>query len=123
MEDKSFLENISGLKENFLKYLETNISYYGLVAYEKSVKLITSLVTNSIIVLIMLLALVFFSGAAGLYIGHLLESYELGLLIIGGFYLLLGIVFIIFRKRIFSSYIIKSLGDVLFQDDEMDSKP
>ncbi|MEE4177437.1 MAG: hypothetical protein V2I46_08005 [Bacteroides sp.] len=122
MEGKSFLENISGLRDNLLKYLETNVSYYGLVAYEKAVKVITSLVTNSLIVLIMLLALVFLSGAAGLYFGHLLESYELGLLIVGGFYLLLGIVFIIFRKKIFSRYVIKSLGEVFFQNDETETK-
>ena len=118
MEGKSFLENISGLRDNLLKYLETKVSYYGLVAFEKAVRLVNSLVSNSIIVLIMLIALVFFSAAAGLYFGHLLESYELGLLIIGGFYLLLGIVFMIFRKKIFSKFIIKSLGEVFFQEDE-----
>lgn len=121
MEGKSFFENISGLREDLLKYLETKASYYGLVAFEKAVKLINSLVSSSIIVLIMLLALVFFSAAAGLYFGHLLESYELGLLIIGGFYLLLGIVFIIFRKKIFSRYIIKSLNEVFFQEDETET--
>lgn len=118
MEGKSFLENISGLRDNLLKYLETKVSYYGLVAFEKAVKLINSLVSSSIIVLIMLMALVFFSAAAGLYLGHLLESYELGLLIIGGFYLLLGIVFMIFRKKIFSRFIIRSLGEVFFLEDE-----
>lgn len=118
MEGKSFFENISELRENLLKYLETKVTYYGLVAFEKTARLVSSLVSNAAIILIMLLALLFFSAAAGLYFGRLLESYELGLLIIGGFYLLLGIVFIIFRKNIFGRLVIKSLGEVFFQDDD-----
>lgn len=118
MEGKSFFQNISEFRENLLKYVETNVSYYGLVAFEKAVKLGSSLVSSTVTLLLVLLALIFFSGAAGLYFGKLLQSYELGLLIIGGFYLLLGIVFFIFRKKIFSRLVIKSLGEVFFQDDE-----
>jgi hypothetical protein len=118
MEGKSFFENISELRENLLKYLETKVSYYGLVAFEKTSQLVSSLVSSTVIILIMLLALLFFSAAAGLYFGRLLGSYELGLLIIGGFYLLLGIVFIIFRKKIFGGFAIKTLGEVFFQEDE-----
>lgn len=121
MEGKSFFENISGLREELLHYVETKVSYYSLSAFEKSVKLTTSLASSSIIVLILLLALVFLSAAAGLYIGLLLESLELGLLIIGGFYLLLGIVFIIFRKKIFSRFIIKAMAEAFFHEDETES--
>jgi hypothetical protein len=118
MEGKSFFQNISEFRENLLKYVETHVSYYGLVAFEKAVKLVSSLVSSTVTLLLIMLALIFFSGAAGLYFGKLLQSYELGLLIIGGFYLLLGIVFFIFRKKIFSRLVIKSLGEVFFQDDE-----
>jgi len=118
MEGKSFFQNISEFRENLLKYVETHVSYYGLVAFEKAVKLVSSLVSSTVTLLLIMLALIFFSGAAGLYFGKLLQSYELGLLIIGGFYLLLGIVFFIFRKKIFSRVVIKSLGEVFFQDDE-----
>ncbi|MBW6498362.1 MAG: hypothetical protein K0B09_08250 [Bacteroidales bacterium] len=118
MEGKSFFENISELRENLLKFVETKVSYYGLVAFEKSAKLVSSLISSAVIILILLLSLIFFSGAAGLYLGQLLESYLLGLLIVGGFYLLLGIVFIFFRKKIFGPMVIKSMGEVFFQDDD-----
>jgi len=118
MEGKSFFENISELRENLLKFVETKVSYYGLVAFEKSAKLVSSLISSAVIILILFLALIFFSGAAGLYFGYLLKSYLLGLLIVGGFYLLLGIVFIIFRKKIFGRMVIKSLGETFFQDDD-----
>lgn len=118
MEGKSFFENISELRENLLKFVETKVSYYGLVAFEKSAKLFSSLISSAVIILILLLSLIFFSGAAGLYLGQLLESYLLGLLIVGGFYLLLGIVFIIFRKKIFGPMVIKSMAETFFQDDD-----
>jgi len=122
MEEKSFFENISELKENLLKYLETKMSWYALVAFEKAVKLVVSFVSSTVTLVIMLLALIFFSGAAGLYFGRLLESYELGLLIIGGFYLLLGIVFYVFRKKIFSRCVIRNLNEVFFQDVDHEEK-
>ena len=122
MEEKSFFENISELKENLQKYLETKVSYYGLVAFEKTVKLVVSLVSSTVTLVVLLLALIFFSGAAGLYFGRLLESYELGLLIIGGFYLLLGFVLYSFRKKIFSRCVIKNLSEVFFHDDDHEEK-
>lgn len=122
MEGNSFFQNISEFRENLLKYVETNVSYYGLVAFEKAVKLFSYLMSGAVTMLLMALALIFFSGAAGLYFGKLLQSYELGLLIIGGFYLLLGIVFFIFRKKIFNRIVIKSLGEVFFQDNEKEDQ-
>lgn len=122
METKSILENISGLKENLKAYLETKISYYALQTFEKAVNALTVLVSNGFVILLLWMALIFFSAAAGLYIGRLLESIELGLLIIGGFYLLLGIVFFVFRKQVFSRIIIRILVNVFFKEDEEESR-
>ncbi len=118
MEEKSFFDNVSGLKENLQKYFETKASYYSLLAFEKAVKLVISVVSNTVTFVIIMLALVFVSGAAGLYVGRLLQSYELGLLIIGGFYLLLGILLFVFRRKIYSRSVIKHLGEIFFQDDD-----
>jgi hypothetical protein len=118
MEKNPFFENISELKENLRLYLETKLSYYGLTAFEKAVKILTVITGNGFILLVMWMALIFFSGAVAYYIGSLLDSNELGLLIISGAYFLLGIILIIFRNRIFSSIIIKLLLNVFFKDDD-----
>ncbi|MFN2394516.1 MAG: phage holin family protein [Bacteroidales bacterium] len=118
MENKTIFENISELKENLQQYLETKLSYYGITAFEKAVKILTAVAAQGFVGMLMLIALIFLSAAAAIYIGTLLESTELGLLIVGGFYLLLGLIFYLFRRKIFSSIIIKILVNIFFQDDE-----
>jgi hypothetical protein len=118
MDGKSLLEHISGLQESLRKYLETKISYYGLLAFEKAAKLLTAFLGNGVVIAALLVALIFLSGAAALFVGNLLESIEAGLLIVGGFYLLLALILFVFRSRIFGPYVIRSLAEVFFQDDE-----
>lgn len=118
MENKTIFENISELKDNLRQYLETRISYYGISAFEKAVKIFTAITSRVFVILLIFVAIIFLSAAAAIYLGNLLESTELGLLIVGGLYLLLGIVFYAFRKKIFSPIIIRSLVDVFFKDDD-----
>ncbi len=118
MEKKSFFENISELKENLKLYLESKVSYYGITAFEKVVKALTVLTGIGFVLLVIWIALIFFSGAVALYVGNLLESIELGLLIVGGFYIFLGILLSIFKTQIFSALVIKILGNVFFKDDD-----
>ncbi len=120
MEKKSFFENISEVKENLLIYLEARLSLLTLVVFQKAAKALTILVTISTVILFISLALLFISGAAVLYIGKLLESYELALLIVGGFYLFLGIVFFFLKNQIFSRLIVRYLVNVFFKDDDTD---
>ncbi len=118
MKSKTLLETISELKVNFFKYLETKVQYYGLVAFEKAVNVIKVFVSNAIILLVFACSLLFLSGAAALYLGELMDSYIYGLLIVGGFYFLLGIVFCLFSDRIFGRAIIKTLLKVFFEKED-----
>ncbi len=118
MENKTFFENISDIKDSLRLYLETKISYFGITAFEKSVKMLTALTANGFVILLLWMALMFFSGAGAIYLGNMLESMELGLMIVGGFYIFLSIFFFVFRKKIFSPFIISILVNVLFKDDD-----
>lgn len=118
MENKSFSENISEIKKAVRIYLETKLSYVILIVFDKAVKAFTVVLGNAAIVLMLFVAFFFFSLAASLYIGKMLGSAELGLLIVGGVYLFLGFVFILFKKQIFSRIIIKYLVNVFFKDDD-----
>ncbi len=118
MTSKSLLETVSELKVNIQKYIETNVSYYGLTAFEKGAKIINYVISSGVVIMIFALSLMFLSAAAALYIGKLLHSYELGLLIVGGFYFLLGIVLYLFREKIFGRCIIRSLLKILFHKED-----
>lgn len=119
---KNLLDHIFGLREDLQAYLEARMSYYGLTAFEKAVRLLTTFLGNGVIIVTLLIALIFLSGAGAVYISTLLDSYVLGLLVTGSFYLLLAIILMLFRNRIFSRFVIKSLSDVFFRDDDEQPK-
>jgi hypothetical protein len=121
MDGKEILGHIASLKDNVRQYLETKISYYGILAFEKAVKLLSMIMANLVTMTFLMIALLFLSGAAALAIGKLLDSYILGLLIIGGLYLLLSLIFITFRKSIFGRMAIKIVLKI-FTDEDADSK-
>lgn len=119
MKSKNLLDTFSELKESFQLYIETKISYYSISAFEKLAKVANYFVSNGIVIGVFFMSLLFMSGAAALYIGKLLQSYELGLLIVGGVYFLLGIVLYLFRSRIFGRCIIKALIKIiLYKEDD-----
>jgi hypothetical protein len=118
MEKKSFFENISEIKDNVKLYLDAKVSLLILTAFEKAVKALTSFISSTAILLLIVISFFFFSLAGALYIGKLLGSAELGLLIVGGIYLFLGFVFFLFRRQIFSRIIISYLTEVFFKDDD-----
>ncbi len=118
MDGRKMLEHIAGLKDNVRKYLETKISYYGVLAFEKAVKLLSMLMANAVIIILCLLALVFLSAAAATWIGELLDNAIYGLLITGGFYLLLALIFLAWRKGIFGRIAIRVLTNIFLEEDD-----
>ncbi len=118
MDSKSLLDHLFRLKESIKKFLETKISYLGLTAFEKAVKVLSFLLSNMVVILVFFLAFIFLSAAASIYLGRITGHFELGLLIIGGFYLFIGLILFGFRKKIFSPLVIKALSKVFFNEDE-----
>ena len=117
MDGRELLEHIAGLKDNARRYLETRISYYGVLAFEKAVGLLTMLMANSAVFAMIVIALFFLSGACSLWIGEMLGSSLLGMLIIGGFYLLLALILFVWRKKIFGRIAIKALIKIFLDED------
>lgn len=113
------LAYITGLKDSLQKYIETKSAYYALLAFEKAAKLLSLLMANTAWMMAGLLALIFLSGALAIYLGEVLQSAWLGMLIVGGFYLLLVLLFYAWRKRIFGRMAIRILQDVFFDMQEI----
>ncbi len=118
MEGKELLAHIADLKDNLQKYLETKISYYGIVAFEKGVKVLGMFMANTVVMMAGFLAVLFLSGAAAIYLGTVLESYVIGMLIVGGFYLMMLLIFYVGRRRIFGRLAIRILINVFIKEDE-----
>ncbi len=118
MDGKELLSHITSLKDNLQKYLETKISYYGILAFEKAVKVLSMFMANIVFLLAGVLALFFISGAISVYLGVLLDSYWQGMLIVGGVYLVVLLVMFAWRRRIFGRAAIKILLGILMDEDE-----
>jgi hypothetical protein len=118
MGNQTITENFSELSSSVRKYIQAHIDLLKVRLLEKLVKIGTyffSLVTLILILAFILISLTFaFSFWYGQVYGNLVG----GFLISAGFYLLMAILVIIFRKKLFTNNIIRNLSQILFSDDE-----
>ncbi|MFW5778316.1 MAG: hypothetical protein ACOCW7_04005 [Bacteroidota bacterium] len=121
MENKNFSEIFNDIKKNLSIYLERKFTWYTLIGFEKVARLVTILTSNLIIFLFFLISLMFFSVGGAWMIGKHYGSVEIGFFVVGGIYLLFMFILMIFRKRIFSSFVIQVLASIFFKDEDEDS--
>lgn len=116
------LEEIKAIKKDIQEYLEVQLDLIRLHTAESLSRVFTRIANFAIIGFILLLILIFFSLAAGFYLGEVLESESVGFLIVSGFYVLVLIVFFIFRKSIVERPIIKAMVKIMFPNLRNDEK-
>ncbi len=122
MDVKELFSHLVALKDTVRNYFETTIAYYGILAFEKAAKVLSFFMVNLVVLVVGLLALLFLSGAAALYLGDHLDSYALGMLIVGGFYLLVLLIVFVLRKQIFGRFAIRALKNMILDDRSKSKK-
>lgn len=108
------LEEIGNIKKDIQEYIEARLDLLKLQAAENISKIISNTAVAIIIVLLLSLILFFLSFAAGYFMASVLHSNELGFLCVAGFYLLLMLIILIFRKKIIDRPVIKSVIKIFF---------
>jgi hypothetical protein len=108
------VENIDNIRKEIQEYLEVKLDLIRLHTAENLSRLLSNASTTVIIGYLLFMILIFLSSAAGLFIGSLLHSNEAGFLCVAGFYFLLLIVFLIFRKQVVERPVIKAVVRLLF---------
>jgi len=116
------LDDINEFKKDVLKYLEVKLDLIRLHAAENMSKIFSNVATIAVIGYLLFLIIIFLSFAASFYIGSRLKSNELGFLFTAGFYTLLLLVFLIFRRQIVDRPVIKSIIRLLFPKFDDDEK-
>jgi hypothetical protein len=96
------------------------LKLYKIGAFEKLAKVFAVLFSSIIIVLLVFFMLLFISITGGFYFGELLKSNALGFLIVFGFYFVLLVVVIAFRKKILQKYIADKIIEQLFEEEKND---
>ncbi len=110
MKDKVIL--VEMLIDKIEEYGNTNLELYKLKAIDKSTDVFASLTTRIVIFSIIALFLLVSTIGLALYLGEVLGKSYYGFFAVGGFYILIGIILIIFRKPledIFNNYLINQI--------------
>ncbi|MDO6516150.1 hypothetical protein [Zobellia uliginosa] len=93
-------ESISEAEASAKSYLDSSREFYKLKAFKLLMKGITGFAQAAFLSVALILALLFLSLGAAFWMGNQLEDTALGFLIVGGFYILLGILVFVFRRTL-----------------------
>ena len=116
------LEEINDIKKDVLEYLEVKLDLIRLHTAENLSRMFSNVAIIAVVGYLLFLIIIFLSFAAGFFIGSLLKSNELGFLCVAGFYFLLLILFLAYRKQIVERRVIKAVIRLLFPKFEDDEK-
>lgn len=110
--EKEEVSPIEEFNQNMKEYLATRYELTVLKTSQK-VSIIAALATvGGILALLTMLFILFISFSAGFYFSELVGSYALGFLILAGFFLLLGVIVFVVRKK----WIIAPMKDYLIKE-------
>lgn len=108
------LEDLNSVKKDIQDYIEVRLDLVRLHTAENISRILSSAVNAAIIGYLLLFILLFLSFAGGYYFASLLHSNELGFLSVAGFYVLVLIIFILFRKQLIDRPVIKAVMKLFF---------
>ncbi len=115
------IENIDNIRKEIQDYVEVKLDLIRLHTAEHLSRLLSNVSTLIITGYLVCLILIFLSFAVSFYLGSLLHSNEAGFLCVAGFYTLVLMGFLVFRKQIVEQPVIKAVIRLLFpkfEDDE-----
>jgi len=116
------IENIENIRREIQEYVEVKFDLIRLHTAENLSRILTSMTTVVIGGYLLFLILMFLSFAAGFFFGSLLGSNEAGFLCVAGFYCILLVIFLAFRKKIVERPIIKAVVRLFFPKFTEDEK-
>lgn len=97
---QSTVEQIELLMSKSADLVETKVELFKLKMADKVSEAVSSVISKIAIVLLIGLALIIFSLGAAFWIGAELNNLYYGFFIVGGFYILAGILIHVFRKTL-----------------------
>ncbi|RIV44641.1 MULTISPECIES: hypothetical protein [Flagellimonas] len=93
-------EQFSEAEHSAKSYVNNSIDFYRLKSFKSMMQGITMGAKVILIGSMVAMALLFLSISAAFWIGSSLDSNALGFLLVGGFYVLIGIIIFVFRQRL-----------------------
>jgi hypothetical protein len=120
MEKTRIADNISEVVEASKTYIEANLKLFKLSLLERLSKVVSLIISTTLVMLVGMLFVLFISISAAMFIGSLLDSRTLGFLVMALFFLVIVIFLWVKRKTLVINPIIRTLNDIVFDDTEND---
>ncbi|QIA09321.1 hypothetical protein [Draconibacterium halophilum] len=115
-------ESMAGLNEAVKQYVQTRIDLVKLLFLKKTSKYMSILFGMLIIILLSTLILAFAGVMFTFWYGQTYDNYLEGASIVLGSLIFILIVFILFRKKLLTTFFLSNFSEILFEDDEIDHK-
>jgi hypothetical protein len=109
--------NLDNVIETMIKYFDVRLEIYKLKLKEQLVHLLSAVIAFVLIISLGLYMLFFFSMSFAYYLNDVLNSKFLGLLIIGGIYMVVCILLLIFKDKIITNRLFRAFFERTIQSD------
>ena len=111
---EKFLEAAGETAEYTRQYVKLQLDYLRLEAAEKLAKTASSVISTMVIAALGLLALTMLSLAAAFYLGDLWNALPLAFLAVAGFYALLALLVLMFKKHLLTNPLLSTFIRSIF---------
>ena len=119
---KKVNDHIEDLSDDTKAYIKSLIEYYKLDALKKSTKAIATVLSLAIKGSLLLLLFMFVSIGLSFLIGEYINSVAYGFMIMGGFYLLVLLIFLLVARPVSESLSLKFIYKIIDAEDENDQQ-
>lgn len=109
---------IEELTDSLKSYISTNLELIKYQAIERATVIIADLVTNIVVGLLLLFFVFFISLWASFYLSALMGDNYSGIAIVAGFYLLIGLILFLVRKKMVIKPLRNKIVQNIFQEDK-----
>ena len=115
---RNLSNSLAILNKTILDYFKIRVKLVKLDVLQKMTKMSVFIISTVVFMMLGSIFFLFASTAFVIWFGNTFGNYLTGLLIISGILLLLGIFFYLSRRSLFTSFIIRNLSSILFEEDE-----
>lgn len=109
-------ENTDNIQEQAHTYIEKSASYYKLWGFKVVMKSTTMILKFALILLCFTMVLLFGSLAAALAIGVYFDSYAIGFLFVGAFYLIVTVLLFFVKEKVVEGPILEKFSEIFFNE-------
>ena len=111
---EEFKQDLIGAEADMRSYVENSDEYQRLKIFKVLMRHVTGITQFLLISIGFVFALLFLSFAACLALSEALNSYFGGFMLVGGFYVLIGMLLYIFRKKL-NAPLLKKFSNYYFE--------